>query len=61
MGSAKFTGTMQLTPAEDECLWRDVYRGLSTKTFLILQVPKETVLFLLILQVPFIWTEMRQE
>lgn len=60
MGSVKCTGSMQLTPAENECLWRDLYRGLSIKKILILQVPKETVLFLLFLQVPFIWTEMRQ-
>lgn len=31
MGSVKFTGTLQLTPAEDEHLWRDLYRGLNIK------------------------------
>lgn len=44
MGCVKFTGTIQLTPAEDERLRRDLYRGLSIKKFLILQVPKETCL-----------------
>lgn len=39
----------------------ETYRGLSIKEFLILQVPKDTFLLLLFLQVPFMWTEMKQE